>query len=82
MRTSLSTKGPIVLPAEIRKQDRLRPGQQFVVERVREGEYLIGKVVEPVQFDLVDWLLSCPVKNWFRPFPSGSAADIVDPFDD
>jgi len=82
MKTSLSSKGRIVLPAELRKQDRLRPGQQFVVERVREGEYLIRKVVEPVEFDLVEWLLSCPVKDWFQPMPSDSTADIVNPFED
>jgi AbrB family looped-hinge helix DNA binding protein len=82
MKTSLSTKGRIVLPAEIRKLDHLRPGQQFEIERVRDGEYVIRKVVQPGQTGLVDWLSSCPVKGWFRPFPSDSTADIPLPFDD
>ena len=34
MKTSVSTKGQIVLPAELRKQDRIEPGQEFEVERV------------------------------------------------
>jgi AbrB family looped-hinge helix DNA binding protein len=76
MKTSLSSKGQIVLPAEIREQDGLLPGQQFEVERVHEGEYLIRKVIEPGQAGLVDWLLSCPVKDWFRPIPSDSTDDI------
>ena len=81
MKTSLSSKGQIVLPAELRKQDGLRAGQQFEVERVHEGEYLLKKLAEPEQFDLVDWLLSCPVKGWFQPMPSDSTADLR-PFTD
>jgi AbrB family looped-hinge helix DNA binding protein len=76
MTTSLSPKGQIVLPAAIRKQDRLRPGQQFEVERVRDGEYMIRKLREPDEFNLVEWLLSCPVKDWFQPIPSETTADI------
>jgi AbrB family looped-hinge helix DNA binding protein len=76
MKTSLSSKGQIVLPAEIRKHDRLRAGQQFAVERVQEGEYVLRKLDEPEEFDLIDWLLSCPVKGWFQPMPADSTADI------
>ena len=32
MRTTVSSKGQIVLPAEIRRQDRIEPGQEFEVE--------------------------------------------------
>jgi len=37
--TRLSTKGQIVLPAELRRQDRIRPGQEFDVpsERIEGG---------------------------------------------
>ena len=34
MTTTVSSKGQIVLPAEIRQQDGVKPGQQFEVERV------------------------------------------------
>jgi AbrB family looped-hinge helix DNA binding protein len=39
MRTRVSSKGQIVLPAELRQQDGIEPGQQFDVERVDRGEY-------------------------------------------
>ena len=38
MRTTVSSKGQIVLPAEIRRRDRIRPGQEFNVERLDCGE--------------------------------------------
>jgi AbrB family looped-hinge helix DNA binding protein len=76
MRTSVSSKGQIVLPAQLRKQDQIRSGQQFEVERLKPGEYLLRKVPEPGQPGLVDLLLSCPVKDWFQPLPSGSTADL------
>lgn len=77
MKTSLSTKGQVVIPAEIREQDRLQPGQQFEVQRVQEGEYLLRKVDAPGQSGLVDWLLACPVKGWFQRIPSESTADLT-----
>ena len=76
MRTSISTKGQIVLPAELREQDRILPGQQFEVERLDEGKYLLRKVARPGQPGLVEWLRSCPVKDWFQPIPSESTDEI------
>ena len=40
MNTVISTKGQIVLPAEIRREDDIRPGQQFEIERIDCGEYV------------------------------------------
>jgi len=79
MKTSLSSKGQVVLPAELRRQDRLRPGQQFEVERIQDGEYLLRKVAEPDAFDVLGWLESCPAKGWFKPMRSESTADIQVP---
>ncbi len=76
MKTSLSSKGQIILPAALRQQDRLQPGQQFEVERVQAGEYLIKKVSRPGQPGLLDWLGCCPEKNWFQPLPAESTADL------
>jgi AbrB family looped-hinge helix DNA binding protein len=76
MKTSLSSKGQIVLPAELRAQDRIQPGQQFEVERVRTGEYLLRKIPKPGKPGLLDWLRGCPEKNWFQPLPSQSTADL------
>ena len=38
MRTIVSTKGQIVLPAEIRREDDIRPGQEFEIERIDRGD--------------------------------------------
>lgn len=46
VRTKVSTKGQIVLPAEIRRKDRIKAGQQFEVERIRNGEYGLVRVSE------------------------------------
>ena len=70
MRTKVSTKGQIVLPAELRRQDRIRPGQQFDVERLDSGQYLLKKLTTPDQTGILDWLLACPERDWFHPLPS------------
>jgi AbrB family looped-hinge helix DNA binding protein len=72
MKTTVSSKGQIVLPAELRAQDGIEPGQEFEVERIQAGQYMLRKVVRPAKPGLVDFLLSCPSKGWFRPIPSES----------
>ena len=72
MTTTVSTKGQIVLPAEIRQQDRIESGQVFDIERVDCGEYrLVRRVSRPNQ-GLVDWLLACPEPGFFVPIASES----------
>ena len=72
MKTTVSTKGQIVLPAEIRKRDRIEPGQEFEVERIDRGEYrLVQRKPRPNE-GLVDWLLACPEKGFFVPIESES----------
>lgn len=78
MKTTVSSKGQIVLPAELRDQDEIHPGQQFQVERLDAGEYLLKKLALPEKSGLVDWLLSCPEKGWFRPLDSEST-DTISP---
>lgn len=72
MRTAVSTKGQIVLPAEIRRQDNIEPGQEFQIERIERGEYRLLRLAEPKNQGLVDWLLSCPDKGFFAPIESES----------
>ncbi len=72
METTISSKGQVVLPSELRKRDKLRAGQRFDVERVEAGEYLLKRKAAPVNDGLVDWLLACPEKDWFEPLPSES----------
>ena len=76
MRTKISTKGQIVLPAELRQQDRIRSGQQFDVERLDRGRYLLTKQTTPGQAGILDWLRACPDKGWFCPLPSESTDKI------
>jgi AbrB family looped-hinge helix DNA binding protein len=76
MKTVVSSKGQIVLPAELRRQDHIRPGQQFDVERLNCGRYLLKKLSVPGQAGIVDWLLACPERDWFCPLPSESTDEI------
>ncbi len=71
MRTTVSSKGQIVLPAELRERDGIEPGQQFDIERIDRGEYrLVRRTPSPV--GTVDWLLACPSPGYFVPVDSES----------
>lgn len=72
MKTTVSSKGQIVLPAELRQQDQIEAGQEFEVERIDRGEYrLVRRLTRPNE-GVVDWLLACPEKNFFVPIESES----------
>jgi len=51
MKTTVSSKGQIVLPAEIREQDQIEPGQEFEVERIDRGEYRLKRRSPPPNKD-------------------------------
>lgn len=72
MKTVVSTKGQIVLPAELRRQDDIEPGQELEIERLDRGEYRLVRREPPPNRGLVDWLLSCPEKGFFVPVESES----------
>ena len=72
MNTKVMSRGQIVLPAELRRKDRIRAGQRFDIERLEAGQYLLKKQMPSSNEGLVDWLLSCPAKGWFEPIPSES----------
>ena len=72
MKTTVSSKGQIVLPAEIRRQDRIEAGQEFEVERLDCGEYRLKRRSPPPNEGVVDWLLACPEKEFFVPIESES----------
>ncbi len=75
MKTIISTKGQIVIPAEFRKQDGIAPGETFDVERLEEGQYLLRR--QPARtVGLMNWLQSCPAQDWFQPLPSESTDDL------
>lgn len=68
MKTVLSSKGRIVLPAALREQDGIQPGQEFEVQRLGRGVYLLKRAKRQPNRGLVHLLLACPVKGWFQPF--------------
>lgn len=72
MTTSVSSKGQIVLPAEIRRRDNIESGQKFEIERLDCGDYRLIRQPSPSGAGLVDLLLSCPEKGWFAPVESES----------
>lgn len=72
MKTTISTKGQLVLPAELREADGIVPGEQFDVERVSAGEYRLTRAAPPPNLGVIDWLLSCPSTGWFTPVQSES----------
>jgi AbrB family looped-hinge helix DNA binding protein len=72
MKTVVSSKGQIVLPAEIRRRDEIKPGQQFEVERINRGEYRLRRRRSAPNEGLTDWLLACPEKGYFQPITSES----------
>jgi len=72
MKTTVSTKGQLVLPAEIRQRDNVVPGQEFEVERIDRGEYRLLRRQPPPNEGLLDWLLACPEKGYFVPVESES----------
>ncbi|MHC1763582.1 MAG: AbrB/MazE/SpoVT family DNA-binding domain-containing protein [Verrucomicrobiia bacterium] len=74
--TKVSSKGQIVLPAEIREKDDIRPGQVFEVERVDCGEYRLKRKSRRNE-GVVALLLACPEKGWFRAMDRARRTDEI-----
>ena len=79
MKTTVSSKGQIVLPAELRRQDGLKSGEVFEVERLEKGDYRLRRVESPPNEGLVDWLLSCPEKGFLDEAISSETTDDIQP---
>jgi AbrB family looped-hinge helix DNA binding protein len=65
VKTTVSSKGQIVLPAELRQLDRIQAGQEFDVERLDRAEYRLVRRTARPNDGAVDWLLACPAKGYF-----------------
>jgi AbrB family looped-hinge helix DNA binding protein len=68
----MSTKGQLVLPAQLREEEDLRPGEEFEVERVGPDEYRLVRLTPPPNRGVVDWLRACPDSDWFVEIESES----------
>ena len=71
MKSVISSKGQIVLPAELRRRDGIEAGQEFDIERLERGTYRLVRRRRRNE-GLVDWLLECPEKGFFQPIESES----------
>lgn len=78
MKTTVSTKGQIILPAEIRQRDGIEAGQEFEIERIDRGEYRLVRLAPRPNEGLVELLLACPVKGWFKPLERTETSDAID----
>ena len=76
MHTRVLSKGQIALPAALRLQDDIRPGQVFEIERIDRGEYRLQRCEPSPNEGLKDWLLSCPEKGFFVGVDSASTDDL------
>jgi hypothetical protein len=52
--------------------DRIKPGQEFDIERIDYGNYCLVRRVAPRNEGAVAWLLDCPYKDFFVPIDSES----------
>jgi AbrB family looped-hinge helix DNA binding protein len=77
MKTTVSTKGQIVLPAEIRERDDIRPGEVFEIVPIEPGEYRLKRIGRRKNEGLVKLLLECPVKGWFKPLERTETTDAI-----
>ncbi len=77
MRTTVSAKGQIILPAEIRREDDIRSGQEFEIERLDRGEYLLKAKDETAKSTARKVVASCPVKDWFQPLDRTEITDDI-----
>jgi AbrB family looped-hinge helix DNA binding protein len=77
MTTTMSSKGQIVLPAEIRQRDAIQPGQEFDVERIDCGQYVLKRRTRHHNEGLVKLLLACPVKGFFKPMDRDEVTDDI-----
>lgn len=72
MKTTISSKGQLVIPADLRRLDRIEPGQEFEIERLDRGEYRLKRRAASLNEGVLDWLLACPEKGFFVPVDSES----------
>lgn len=80
MTITLSANGMLEIPGAFRKADALTPGLRCDFERLAAGasRVRVEKEPSPASPDLVDWLLACPVKDWWVE-ADRSSSSVVNP---
>jgi AbrB family looped-hinge helix DNA binding protein len=64
---TITHRGAVTLPTELRQRDNIKAGEEFEVERIARGEYLLRRKNGTRNEGLVSLLLACPTKDWFKP---------------
>jgi len=59
----MSSKGQIVIPASIRQRQKLRPGDELLIEEHDDG-LILKKARRPRKKSLVQWMQDCPVADF------------------
>jgi AbrB family looped-hinge helix DNA binding protein len=67
MKTTVSSKGQIVLPAELRQRDGIKAGQEFDLARLDRGEFRLVRREAQSNEGVVDWLLSARARDSSSP---------------
>lgn len=84
---TMTEQGQVALPLALLRKDRIRACQQFEIERLKAGQYLLKKLPKKIPVKgkggtFVDLLLACPEKGWFQPIESESTDTIINVFED
>ena len=69
MTTILQNNGHIVLPPKVRREKKLRPGDNLEVlaDEDDPNAIVLRKVEKEPKPNWAEVLLACPEKGWFRP---------------
>jgi AbrB family looped-hinge helix DNA binding protein len=65
VKTTLSSKGHVVIPPSVQKQQNLRPGDdlEIISDEDQPGTILLRRMNRQPNEGLADWLRACPVKG-------------------
>lgn len=63
MKTVVSSKGQIVIPAPIRERLQFRVGDELLIEE-RDDEIVLKKARRNRKKSLVQWMLDCPAADF------------------
>ena len=80
MQTALSSKGQLIIPADLRRQDDLRTGDRFEIERLDSGQYMLKRIARQPNEGLLEILERCPHHDWFER-PESESTDKIRGFE-
>lgn len=63
MTTKLSSKGQVVIPAEVRARHQFRAGDELIIEE-RNDEIILKKARPRRKKSLLQWMLDCPAPDF------------------